>query len=92
MGGALHALVPRPTRRRSFNVVANKDVAAVEMCGTLKNVVALGAGFVDGLAYGNNAKAAIMRVGFAEMRRLIKRAYPDTHDDTFMQVGAVTDS
>ena len=75
----------------TFNVVATEDVAAVELCGTLKNVVALGAGFVDGLGYGNNAKAAIMRVGFAEMQKLIKRAYPETRDATFMESCGIAD-
>ena len=53
-----------------FRVYTNPDVVGVELCGALKNVVALAAGMVDGLAFGDSAKAGIITRGLAEMTRL----------------------
>ena len=53
--------------RPYFHVRIVSDVTAVSLAGALKNVVALAAGFVAGLGWGDNAKAAIMRVGLMEM-------------------------
>jgi glycerol-3-phosphate dehydrogenase (NAD(P)+) len=53
-----------------FRVYTNPDVVGVELCGATKNVVALAAGMVDGLEFGDSAKAAIITRGLAEMTRL----------------------
>ena len=53
-----------------FRVYTNPDLVGVELCGALKNVVALAAGFVDGLGLGDSGKAAIITRGLAEMTRL----------------------
>jgi glycerol-3-phosphate dehydrogenase (NAD(P)+) len=53
-----------------FRVYTNSDVIGVELCGALKNVVALAAGMVDGLGFGDSAKAGIVTRGLAEMTRL----------------------
>ncbi|POW10387.1 hypothetical protein PSHT_08803 [Puccinia striiformis] len=52
----------------NFHVQIIEDRAGVSLCGALKNVVAVAAGFCDGLGWGNNAKAAIMRIGLLEMK------------------------
>ncbi|MFD2115976.1 NAD(P)H-dependent glycerol-3-phosphate dehydrogenase [Paenibacillus yanchengensis] len=54
----------------AFRVYTNQDVAGVEIAGALKNIIALGAGLSDGLQYGDNARAALMTRGLAEIVRL----------------------
>ena len=55
-----------------FRVYTNTDVKGVELGGSLKNVIALGAGIADGLGYGDNTKAALMTRGIIEISRLGK--------------------
>ncbi|CAF2166924.1 glycerol-3-phosphate dehydrogenase [NAD(+)] 1, chloroplastic [Brassica napus] len=74
-----------------FMVTPVHDVEGVELCGTLKNVVAIAAGFVDGLEMGNNTKAAIMRIGLREMRALSKLLFPSVKDSTFFESCGVAD-
>ena len=54
----------------TFRVYTSPDVKGVELGGSLKNVVALAAGIADGLGYGDNAKAALITRGIAEISRL----------------------
>ena len=63
-----------------FRVYVNEDVSGVELCAAAKNVIALAAGGADGLQLGDNAKAALVARGLAEMRRLaeVAGARPDT--------------
>ncbi|GLJ37057.1 hypothetical protein SUGI_0750830 [Cryptomeria japonica] len=74
-----------------FLVSSVRDVEGVELCGTLKNVVAIAAGLVDGLDMGNNTKAAIMRIGLREMRAFSKLLFPTVHDNTFFESCGVAD-
>ncbi|MEX0709983.1 MAG: NAD(P)H-dependent glycerol-3-phosphate dehydrogenase [Chloroflexota bacterium] len=72
-----------------FRVYTNPDLVGVELCGALKNVVALAAGFVDGLAFGDSAKAGIITRGLAEMTRLGVAA--GAHPGTFAGLAGVGD-
>lgn len=53
-----------------FRCYTNEDVIGVEMGGALKNIIAIGAGMADGLDAGDNAKAAFLTRGIAEIARL----------------------
>ncbi len=53
-----------------FRVYSSTDVLGVELGGAFKNVIAIGAGIVDGVKFGDNTKAAIMTRGIAEISRL----------------------
>ena len=55
---------------REFRLYANRDVVGVEAGGALKNVMAIATGLVDGLGLGENARAALITRGLAEMTRL----------------------
>ena len=54
----------------SLRVYTGGDVVGVELAGALKNIVAIGAGMCDGFGYGDNAKAAFLTRGLAEITRL----------------------
>jgi glycerol-3-phosphate dehydrogenase (NAD(P)+) len=56
--------------RREFRLYVNPDILGVELCGALKNVLAIAAGAADGLGFGDNGKAGLMTRGLAEMIRV----------------------
>jgi glycerol-3-phosphate dehydrogenase (NAD(P)+) len=72
-----------------FRVYVSDDVAGVELCAAAKNVIALAAGGADGLSLGDNAKAALVARGLAEMRRLAEAA--GARPDTFAGLAGMGD-
>lgn len=54
----------------NLRVYLSDDLVGVQICGAIKNVLAIGCGISDGLGYGANAKAALITRGLAEMERL----------------------
>ena len=63
----------------SLRVYANPDLVGVEVAGSVKNVIALAAGMSDGLGLGDNAKAALVTRGLAEITRLGLAMGADAH-------------
>ena len=53
-----------------FRVYSSTDILGVELGGAFKNIIAIGAGIIDGAGFGDNTKAAIMTRGVAEISRL----------------------
>ena len=64
-----------------FRVYVNNDVAGVEIGGSVKNIMAIAAGVIDGAGWGDNAKAALITRGLHEMKRM--GAHFGAHTDTF---------
>ena len=84
-----HSVFRTLFHRPYFHVQVVSDVAGVSLGGALKNIVALAAGFVAGLGWGDNAKAAVMRVGLLEMVKFGKIFFSESvHTGTFTEESA----
>ena len=72
-----------------FRIYTSKDVVGVELGGAVKNVIALCAGIVDGIGFGDNTKAALMTRGIGEIARLGVAMGADA--ETFMGLSGIGD-
>jgi glycerol-3-phosphate dehydrogenase (NAD(P)+) len=69
-GKELVGRIQRAFMTPRFRVYSQRDMLGVELCGALKNVMAIAAGMCDGLGFGANTKSALITRGLAEMTRL----------------------
>ena len=74
---AMARFVQETLRTPNFRVYTSRDVIGVQMGGVIKNIIAIAAGISDGLGLGQNARAALITRGLAEMTRLAARMGAD---------------
>ncbi|MBF0593362.1 MAG: NAD(P)-dependent glycerol-3-phosphate dehydrogenase [Candidatus Omnitrophica bacterium] len=72
-----------------FRIYTNSDVRGVELCGSVKNVIALACGICDGLGFGTNTKAALLTRGLVEMTRLGRKLHAKS--ETFVGLTGLGD-
>ncbi len=86
---ALAELVRDIFNCRTYRVYASEDLIGVELAGSLKNVLAIGAGMSDGLGFGDNTKGALLARGLGELTRLGEAM--GANSETFLGVSGVGD-
>lgn len=81
--------VQREFSTESFRIYTNDDVVGVELAGSVKNVIAVAAGILDGLGLGDNTKGALLTRGLVEMTRLGRTM--GAREDTFYGLAGMGD-
>ncbi|WP_419419134.1 NAD(P)H-dependent glycerol-3-phosphate dehydrogenase [Legionella sp. D16C41] len=79
----------RLLHQQNLRVYLSTDIIGVQLCGAVKNVLAIACGISDGLGFGSNAKAALITRGLAEMSRLGR--YLGAREETFLGLAGVGD-
>jgi len=84
-------IVQETLSNKTLRVYTSQDIIGVELCGSVKNVIAIAGGIVDGLEYGvgDNTKAALITRGQAEIRRLGEALGANSH--TFSGLAGIGD-
>uniref|UniRef100_A0A915BJC6 Glycerol-3-phosphate dehydrogenase [NAD(+)] n=1 Tax=Parascaris univalens TaxID=6257 RepID=A0A915BJC6_PARUN len=85
------ALLKKLFQTENFRINVVKDAHTVELCGALKNIVACAAGVTDGLGYGDNTKAAVIRLGLMEITKFVEHFYPGSNLETFFESCGIAD-
>ncbi|KAK0419731.1 hypothetical protein QR680_014295 [Steinernema hermaphroditum] len=85
------ALLKKLFHTENFRINVVEDSHTVELCGALKNIVACAAGFTDGLGYGDNTKAAVIRLGLMETTAFVEHFYPGSNLQTFFESCGIAD-
>ncbi|CAF1301754.1 unnamed protein product [Rotaria sordida] len=84
-------LIKSLIQTNEFRLVIKPDTEVIEVLGALKNIVAVAAGFSDGLGYGDNTKAAVIRLGLKEMVKFCEEYFPGHHPHIFLESCGVAD-
>lgn len=74
-----------------FHVTFSNDQPTVEICAALKNVIACGAGLIDGLGFGINTKSAAIACGFRELHTFVAHFHADFERETLLQACGIGD-
>jgi glycerol-3-phosphate dehydrogenase (NAD(P)+) len=73
-----------------FVVYESRDIVGVEMCGVVKNIIALASGILNGLGEGDNAKSLLVTLGLQEMMQIVK-IFTEVEEKTFYGVAGIGD-
>lgn len=87
----LAKLVKTAINNEKFIVYESADLLGVELCGVLKNIIALASGILHGLGEGDNAKSLLMTMGIKEMLKIAKILTPNVDEKTFYGVAGLGD-